>query len=72
MATDDEIHAAALIAAHSPFAQPVIRGPDWHSYTGMLAEVGIGIDGGLAWKQQVTNRLHAFRRHFTAVHAAAE
>jgi len=72
IATDDEIHAAALIAAHSPFAQPGIRGPDWHPYTDMLAEVGVGIDGDLAWKSQVRNRLHAFRRHVAAVHAAAE
>jgi hypothetical protein len=72
IATDDEIHAAALIAAHSPFAQPEIRGPDWHPYTGILAELGIGMDGDPAWKQRVRDRLRAFRRHVAAVHIAAE
>ena len=32
MATDDQLHAAALIAAHSPYAQPEIRGRDWRTY----------------------------------------
>ena len=72
MATGDEIHAAALIAAHTPFAQPGIGGPDWHLYTSMLDRLGIDIlDGDPAWKSQVRDRLRAFRRHVAAVHAAA-
>jgi hypothetical protein len=73
MATGDEIHAAALIAAHAPFAQPGIGGPDWHPYTAMLDRLGIDIlDGDPAWKSRVRDRLRAFRRHVAAVHAAAE
>jgi hypothetical protein len=73
MATGDEIHAAALIAAHAPFAQPAIGGPDWHPYTTLLDRLGIDIlDGDPAWKSRVRDRLRAFRRHVATVHAAAE
>ena len=73
MATDDEIRAAALIAAHAPFAQPGIGGPDWLSYTAMLDRLGIGIlDCDPSWKSQVRHRLSTFRRHVAASHTAAE
>jgi hypothetical protein len=73
MATGDEIQAAALIAAHAPFAQPAIGGPDWHPDTALLDRLGIDIlDGDPAWKSRVRDRLRAFRRHVIAVHAAAE
>ena len=73
MATGDEIHAAALVSAHAPFAQPGIGGADWLPYTAMLDWLGIVIlDGDPAWKIQVRHRLSTFRRHVTASHTAAE
>ena len=72
MATGDEIHAAALIAAHAPFAQPAIGGPDWHPYTAMLDRLGIDIlDGDPAWKPRVRDRLRPFRRAVAASRAIA-
>jgi hypothetical protein len=73
MATGDEIQAAALIAAHAPFAQPAIGGPDWRDYAALLDRLGIDVMGGdPAWKSRVRDRLRALRRHVAAVHAAAE
>ena len=72
MATGDEIHAAALIAAHAPFAQPAIGGPDRHPYTAMLDRLGIDIlDGDPAWKPRVRDRLRPFRRAVAASRAIA-
>jgi hypothetical protein len=62
-ATDNQLHAAALIAAHSPYAQPEIRGWDWHTYVTLLS--GIGIDLWAAdptWSREVRDRLRSFRR----------
>ena len=71
-ATDDQLHAAALVAARSPYAQPEVRGRDWRTYVTLLAEVGIDPwVGDPTWKEQVGDRLRAFRRAAAASHAAA-
>jgi hypothetical protein len=72
-ATADQLFAAALVAAHSPFAQPEVKGRDWRTYNAMLA--GIGIDpwaGDPTWSRQVRDRLRPFRRAVAAHAVAAE
>ena len=71
-ATDDQLHAAALVAARSPYAQPEVRGRDWRTYVTLLAEVGIDPwAGDPAWREQVRDRLRPFRRAVAASHAIA-
>lgn len=71
MATDDQLFAAAQLAAHSPFAQPEVGSRDWRSYTTMLDRLGIDMmDGDPTWKAQVAQRLHEFRRLLVAPVAA--
>jgi hypothetical protein len=58
MATDDQLYAAALVAAFSPFGQPEIKGRDWRAYTTMLDVVGVSwVDGTPTWKEQVRDLL---------------
>jgi hypothetical protein len=72
IAGDDQLHAAALIAAHSPYAQPEIRGRDWHTYVTMLAATGIDPwSADPAWGREVRDRLRPFRRAVAAAHALA-
>jgi hypothetical protein len=72
LAGDDQLHAAALIAAHSPYAQPEIRGRDWRTYVTMLAEIGIDPwAGNPTWNREVRDRLRPFRRAVAASHAIA-
>ncbi len=72
MAGDDQLHAAALIAAHSPYAQPEIRSRDWRTYVTMLAEIGIDPwTGDPAWGREVRDRLRPFRRAVAASRAIA-
>ncbi|EWY36413.1 hypothetical protein N825_27085 [Skermanella stibiiresistens SB22] len=69
LATDDQIHAAGLIAARSPLGQPDPGGRDWVIYEGMLKRLGMSSDDGpVGWRADVHHRLKAFRR---AVAAAA-
>jgi hypothetical protein len=71
-ATDDQLHAAAVIAAHSPYAQPEIRGRDWRTYVTLLAEIGIDPwTADPAWSREVRDRLRPFRRAVAAAHALA-
>ena len=66
-ATDNQLHAAALIAAHSPYAQPEVRGRDWRAYVTMLAEIGIDPwAGDPAWGREVRDHLRPFRRAVAA------
>ena len=72
-ATADQLLAAALVAAHSPYAQPEVKGRDWRTYTAMLA--GICVDpwaGDPAWDRRVRDRLHPFRRAVAAHAVTAE
>jgi hypothetical protein len=72
MATDDEIHAAALIAAYSPYGQPQVLGRDWRAYVTMLDAVGISlVDADPTWKQQVRDRLRPFCAAVASAHAIA-
>jgi hypothetical protein len=67
LATDDEIHAAGLIAAHGAFGQPEVCSPSWRVYVGAMSAVGIAwLDGDPTWKQRVRDRLKPFRRHVAA------
>jgi hypothetical protein len=69
MATDDQLHAAGVIAAHSPYGQPEVCSRDWRTYVAMLAALGLSIDDeGCGWRDLVRDRLHLFRH---AVAAAA-
>jgi hypothetical protein len=72
MAGDDQLYAAALIAAHSPYAQPEIRGRDWRTYVTLLAEIGIDPwAGDPSWSREVRDRLRPFRRAVAASRAIA-
>lgn len=72
MAGNDQLHAAALIAAHSPYAQPGIKGRDWRTYVTLLAEVGIDPwIGDPTWSREVRERLRTFRRAVAASYAIA-
>lgn len=72
IATPDQLFAAGLVAAHSPFAQPEVRGRDWRSYLGALAALGIDWMGGdPTWKQQASARLRPFQRAVAAAYAHA-
>ena len=72
MAGDDQLHAAALIAAHSPYAQPEIKGRDWYTYVTMLSEIGIDPwAGDPSWSRRVRDRLRPFRRAVAASCAVA-
>jgi hypothetical protein len=70
MANDDELFAAGLIAAHSPYGQPEVCSRDWRTYVAMLAALGLSIDHVTTngWRDEVRTRLRPFRR---AVAAAA-
>ena len=72
LAADDQIRAAALVAAHCPYAQPDVRGPSWRTYTSMLAAAGIDwTQGNPAWKATVADLLRPFRRAVAASRAVA-
>ena len=72
LAADDQIRAAALVAAHCPYAQPEVRGREWRTYTSMLAAVGIDWTvGNPAWKAIVADLLRPFRQAVAASRAIA-
>jgi hypothetical protein len=72
MAGDDQLHAAALIATHSPYAQPEIKGRDWRAYVTMLGEIGIDPwTGDPTWSHEVRDLLRPFRRAVAASRAIA-
>jgi hypothetical protein len=69
MATDSQLHAAGVIAAHSPYGQPEVCSRDWRTYTSMLVALGLSMDDCQpTWREDVRDRLRLFRR---AVAAAA-
>jgi hypothetical protein len=65
MATDEQLHAAGIIAAHSPYGQPEVCSRDWRTYVAMLAALGLSIDddkvGPTGWRDHVRQRLEGFR-----------
>jgi hypothetical protein len=69
MATDGQLHAAGVIAAHSLYGQPEVCSRDWRTYTSMLVALGLSMDDYQpTWREDVRDRLRPFRR---AVAAAA-
>jgi hypothetical protein len=69
MSSEDQIVAAGMIACHSPYGQPSVGTRDWRTYIAALAALGLSIsDERPGWREEVRERLHAFRR---AVAAAA-
>ena len=76
LATDGQLYAAGIIAAHSPYGQPEVRSRDWRTYVAMLAALGLSIDHGPCpggWRHLVRDRLQPFRRAAAAsVTVAAE
>jgi hypothetical protein len=70
LATNDELHAAGLIAAHSPYGQPQVCSPEWRNYVGTMRAIDVPfLDGDPAWKAKVRDRLRAFRRAVTTAYA---
>ncbi|QQP92732.1 hypothetical protein IGS68_30180 (plasmid) [Skermanella sp. TT6] len=71
LATDDQLHAAGLIAAHSPFGQPEVCSRDWRTYVAMLAALGLSIDDETrGWRDLVRERLRSFRHAVSGPDAA--
>jgi hypothetical protein len=67
LANDDEIYAAGLIAAHSPFGQPQVCSAEWRSYVGVMRALDVPfLDGDPTWKAKVRDRLRPFRRAVAA------
>jgi hypothetical protein len=72
MAGDDQLHAA-LIAAHSPYAEPEIWGWDWYTYVTLLSDIGINPwTADPTWGREIRDRLRPFRRAVAAHALAAE
>jgi hypothetical protein len=66
-ATPDQLRAAGLIAAFSPYGQPEVGSRDWRAYLTALDVIGLDLWGGdPTWKEQVTERLRPFRRAVAA------
>ena len=71
LAGDDQVRAAALIAAHSPYAQPEVGSREWRSYAALLERLGIDtMAGDPGWRAAVRDRLRAFRRRVAQAQAA--
>jgi hypothetical protein len=67
MATDDQILAAGIIAAHSPLGQPEVCGRDWRTYTTMLSALGLSINDDCPdWRNEVRDGLRPFRKAVAA------
>ena len=75
-ATFDQLYAAGLVAAFSPYGQPGVGSRDWRAYLAALDAIGLDPWGGdPTWKEQVAERLRPFRRAVAAsavIHRAAE
>jgi hypothetical protein len=68
LASDDEIYAAGLIAAHSPCAQPEVCSADWRTYVAAMRALDVPfLDGDPTWKAKVRDRLRPFRRVVASV-----
>ena len=69
LASPDDLKAAALIAAYSPYGQPEVGTRDWRTYVTALQAIGLWIDEGHpGWREDVEKCLSSFRQ---AVAAAA-
>ena len=63
LASDDELFAAGLVAAHSPFGQPQVGSADWRVYVSAMRVLDVPfLDGDPTWKARVRDRLRPFRR----------
>lgn len=63
LANDDEIFAAGLVAAHSPFGQPQVGSTDWRVYVAAMRALDVPfLDGDPTWKSKVRDRLRPFCR----------
>jgi hypothetical protein len=70
MATDIQLYAAGLIAAHSPYGQPEVCSRDWRTYVAMLAALDLSIDhAACGWRDLVRKRLRPFRCAVAAAQA---
>jgi hypothetical protein len=68
LASDDELFAAALIAAHSPYGQPQVGSTDWKTYVAAMRAIDVPfLDGDPTWKSKVRDRLRPFRRAVASV-----
>lgn len=71
LATDAQLVAAGILAAHSPYGQPEVCSRDWRSYVGVLAALGLSIDDDRpAWRDEVRSGLEPFRRAVAAASSA--
>lgn len=62
MADTQQLHAAALIAAFSPYGQPEVGTRDWRTYVSTLNALGVFMDEGHpAWRAEVRATLSPFR-----------
>jgi hypothetical protein len=74
LATDDQLYAAGVMAAHSPYGQPEVCSRDWRTYVAMLDALGLSIDrpsGPEGWRKIVRDRLQPFRRAVAAAYSTA-
>jgi hypothetical protein len=75
-ATPDQLYAAGLVAAFSPYGQPEVGSRDLRTYRAALDAIGLDPWGGdPTWKEQVADRRRPFRRAVAAsavTHRAAE
>lgn len=71
-ATDDELYAAALIAAASPYGQPAVGSRDWRTYVAAMEVMGLFLDEDRPdWRQNVRNHLRPFYQAVASAHAVA-
>ncbi|QQP94049.1 hypothetical protein IGS68_35145 (plasmid) [Skermanella sp. TT6] len=67
LATDDQIIAAGVIAAHNPLGQPCVGTRDWRTYVSLLTRLGLSLDDDRPdWRSDVHHLLQPFRRAVAA------
>lgn len=71
LADAQQLHAAALIAAFSPYGQPEVGTRDWRTFVSTLNALGVFMDEGHpAWRAEVSATLSPFRASVLATMAA--
>ncbi|UEM08239.1 hypothetical protein JL101_036470 (plasmid) [Skermanella rosea] len=71
LATPEQLHAAALIAAFSPYGQPEVGTRDWRSYVSVLNVLGVFVDEGYPnWRAEVESALRPFCRAVASSYAS--
>lgn len=64
LATEDQLYAAAVIVAYSPYCQPQVGSREWTAYRLTLEALGLSIhdpDSLFDWREVVRDRLsHSF------------